>query len=94
MPEYIEREAILSQVISAGLINAYGDFYGAGDVVLVDDIKDIPAADAEPVRHGRLIATGYDELYCEFGNCSICGADMPIWSKYCLGCGAKLDAEG
>lgn len=53
--------------------------------------KIMPAADVAPVRHGKLINTGYDELYCEFGDCTVCGADNPISNKFCGQCGAKMD---
>lgn len=48
-----------------------------------------PAADVTPVRHGRWIN----------GRCSECGEHAPFWamaatyhlSKYCHGCGAKME---
>lgn len=82
--EYIEREAALNCLkIARGYCPcAY------------EEISNLPAADVAPVRHGRLVSTGYDELYCEFGDCTICGADNPISSRYCRQCGAKMDLEG
>lgn len=52
-------------------------------------IDSVPAADVAPVRHGRWIN----------GRCSECGEHAPYWpmastyylSKYCHGCGAKMD---
>lgn len=52
-------------------------------------IKEIPATDVVEVRHGRWIN----------GRCSECGEHAPFWSmastyhlsKYCHGCGAKMD---
>lgn len=58
---------------------------------VIEDIKTIPSADVVPVVHGKLVSTGYDELYCEFGNCTVCGADNPTSNKYCGQCGAKMD---
>lgn len=82
--EYIEREAALNCLkIARGYCPcAY------------KEISNLPTADVAPVRHGRLVSTGYDELYCEFGDCTICGADNPISSRYCPNCGAKMDLEG
>ena len=79
--EYIEREAALNCLkIARGYCPcAY------------KEISNLPTADVAPVRHGRLVSTGYDELYCEFGDCTICGADNPISSRYCPNCGAKMD---
>lgn len=92
--EYIEREAFReyamemteSTEIQFDMCYPYWQFSKA--------IKEMPAADVAPVRHGRLVSTGYDELYCEFGDCTICGADNPISSRYCRQCGAKMDLEG
>ena len=82
--EYIEREAALNCLkIARGYCPcAY------------EGISNLPAADVAPVRHGRLVSTGYVELYCEFGDCTICGADNPISNRYCGQCGAKMDLEG
>ena len=92
--EYIEREAFReyamemteSTEIQFDMCYPYWQFSKA--------IKEMPAADVAPVRHGRLVSTGYDELYCEFGDCTICGADNPISNRYCGQCGAKMDLEG
>lgn len=52
-----------------------------------------PIVDAVPVVYGHLSSTGYDEQYCEFGNCSICQKDNPMYSRYYWFCGAKMDVE-
>ena len=46
---------------------------------------------AAPVVHGELESTGMDELYAEFGRCTVCGGDNYIKAKFCNWCGAKLD---
>lgn len=56
-----------------------------------NDIARFPAVDAEPVRHGRLVSTGTDELYCEWGDCTVCGSDNRINAKFCNNCGAKIE---
>lgn len=62
-------------------------------------IKDMPAADVAPVRHGKwlewfpgdctLIMTGEEMLY----RCSSCNAKYPDVEgyKHCPNCGAKMD---
>lgn len=61
---------------------------------LDDAAKNGTAADVAPVRHGTYISIGYDELYCDFGKCSVCGfEDVVKGSKYCPNCGAKMDGE-
>lgn len=68
-------------------------------------IEEAPAADVEPVRHGRWIQSteecGWSELEC--AECSECGEDYVLdeWGyedfsklmNYCPNCGAKMDAE-
>lgn len=49
-----------------------------------------PAVDAEPVRHGELVSTGFDEIYCEWGDCTVCGSDNRINAKFCNNCGAEI----
>nr|DAP64862.1 MAG TPA: PROTEIN/RNA Complex, archaeal, ribosomal, 50S, protein.0A [Caudoviricetes sp.] len=105
--EYIEREKIwnhLQEQKQFFIKERDGEtdleklflLWGADNAITIieDWLSDIPSADVAPVRHGRLVSTGYDELYCEFGDCTICGADNPISNRYCGQCGAKMDLEG
>ncbi|MCD7789101.1 MAG: hypothetical protein LUH55_00770, partial [Bacteroides thetaiotaomicron] len=48
---------------------------------------DMPAADVEPVRHGRW------EIKSEFRRCTECGYPISLWypTKFCSNCGAKMD---
>lgn len=39
----------------------------------------------------RLVETGVKEVYCSWGKCAECGADNMIDSKYCHGCGRKIE---
>lgn len=81
MAEYIERKVALAAIRERCAPCGEG----------IEALKASPAADVAPVRHGKLINTGYDELYCEFGDCTVCGADNPISNKFCGQCGAKMD---
>lgn len=53
---------------------------------------ELPAADVEPVRHGRW---GKKQGgFWEFAACSLCGEQTPtvgIAPNYCPSCGAKMD---
>ena len=79
--EYIEREAVIEK--------------NHGGVVYIDDIKNIPAADVAPVRHGRWETNSDrpDSLIC-----SVCNCGFDMWKhdphNYCPNCGAKMDLEG
>lgn len=93
MNEYINRDGVMKKAISTGLCDGYGNMYGAGDVVLVEDIQAIPAADVAPVVYGRweshLLPISY--------KCSACGyrPSAKAWGfhkkNYCPNCGAKME---
>lgn len=52
--------------------------------------KCAPTIDTEPVRHASLKETGYDEAWCNWGDCTNCGTSNIFGSKYCNECGVKL----
>ena len=59
---------------------------------LTDAINRTPAADVEPVRHGRWV--NKKGGFFEFAACSLCGEVAPtagIAPNYCPNCGAKMD---
>ena len=94
MAEYIEREAVVMELNKTyDNMNAMGAQFYCGFMNAVHRIKDFPAADVAPVRHGRRI---YDH-WCEF-KCSVCGEfsnSKPYRGKenYCPNCGAIMDGK-
>ena len=94
MAEYIEREALLknAQTYSMEFGEYIGDDVRDVDAILADRVKDAPAADVEPVRHGRWLinSDGY------YPYCSVCKEEPKsgIMTHYCPNCGAKMDKEG
>ena len=84
MDEYIERKAVLKEAESRIM-------WGASAAAVYELIRDAPAADVVPVRHGRWIAS-----HDEFCACSICKYPVYVgWNQtnYCPNCGAKMDLE-
>lgn len=90
MSDYISREAALTEMQNPELFNVSPRF--------LQILRDLPAADVEPVRHGewrlvrRMAACGEYE-------CSVCGRietfgcfNKPENNPYCH-CGAKMDLE-
>ena len=85
MPEYIEREKVLSKAVP--MEGCFSDMISAYDVIM------LPAADVAPVVHSRWAHFGGDE-WC----CPVCGFvittegswDKPT-KKYCENCGTKMD---
>lgn len=64
-------------------------------VNLCERIENIPAADVEPVKHGRWIDENPASPMDPRMRCSVCGhLDIPIvkW-RFCPVCGAKMDKE-
>ena len=95
MAEYIERSSVLKNQMTVGICDAYGKEYGSADVVLVDDIKAIPAVDVAPVLHGRWFDPESDDGGYEW-HCSCCGFPVrvllgPPGYRFCPGCGARMD---
>ena len=88
MDEYIERKAVLKEAESRIM-------WGASAAAVYELIRDAPAADVAPVRHGWWIE---QEKYT-FGvmyACSICDnliLDNGHSWNYCPNCGAKMDLE-
>lgn len=65
--------------------------FNAGLNRAIHDLSCAPAADVEPVRHGRWEK---DENGCSV--CSECGAKhswVDYYASYCGDCGAKMDGE-
>lgn len=92
--EYISREAACSAIPD--------DYYGWRDKQL---LKSVPAADVQPVRHGRWLevkgftgveAFGYKEECVDGFVCSICGGEVDVSEghfRYCPNCGAKMEEK-
>lgn len=89
MSDYISREAVKTGMIRYG--------FTAPDMTVTEFVEDeLPAADVEPVRHGRWIKDG------DFLICLVCENEINIKNSlgadnhknYCPSCGSKMDLEG
>ena len=92
MAEYIEREALLCEIERREALMV-GDKIVSVDA-MKSFIKNRPAADVAPVRHGRIVVSLEDGRYRRRFSC--CGDDATMitqwaWPKYCPNCGAKMD---
>lgn len=99
MAEYIEREYALT------LLRICADSYGLfsaernGCMAGHEWVRDIPAADVAPVRHGRWELHGIDDVLSALYFCSLCGynideeefLDRRSYICYCPHCGAKME---
>ena len=104
MADYIERADVLNRLYKVEM-----DGYGFGKAVqfgvdhAINCIKEAPAADVAPVRHGRWIGLEYDgyadgcPVY-DLWECSECGEevrgeDVPATHPWCHSCGTRMDKE-
>lgn len=86
MPEYIEREAALSK---PEILTIHTKEFGKIDVVPVEYIADLPAANVELVVHGEWIKEDTGVI-----RCSECGEEhawLDYRAPYCDTCGAKMN---
>ena len=91
MPEYIEREAAIKE-----LMNDAPEQVGYSREDAADCIRYMDAANVAPVRHGRWISKnphGYEWTFV----CSNCdyvdGYPFNDRHNYCPNCGAKMDEK-
>ena len=87
MAEYIERDALRAKAV-------YMHGFGENKYVPLKAIENAPAADVEPVKHGRWVYKPYenDEAVWLY-HCSECNALSATVKNYCYNCGAKMDLE-
>lgn len=113
MSDYISREAAIEAVreelgcetCNGSNVGIICTFCNVGEAILM--IKHIPAADVEPVRHGRWECvyddnTGETDITCSHckntrtvNGCfaSTDGKSCYFEDDYCPNCGAKMDLE-
>ena len=102
MDKYISREEAiknLREVYEYEYPTASGDFdeYASHDVPNV--LRNMPAADVQPIRRGRWIelpkAMNPNENPCKCSNCGHILSFMNYYpkSKYCPNCGADMRGE-
>ena len=93
MAEYIEREEakdVMALIVLEAI--AHPDTYTCGEAKRA--IESIPAADVQPVKHGKWISVGHKLSRI----CSVCDCDEPYKFadddanayNYCPNCGAMM----
>lgn len=91
----INADDLLSLYNMSAIYEA-GEF-GLGCIEIINDIKNTPAVDAEPVRHGKWIEIDPRkdvEGWIEYDyQCSICKEISWEGTNYCPNCGARMDGE-
>ena len=70
------------------------DGIGFAEVVYMDDIREMPTVDAEPIRRGQWNKEEDTLFRLCVHKCSLCGGEVlseAYLFKYCPYCGAKMD---
>lgn len=92
MAKYIDAGELIKLIALTDLFKSIDDFIDTNNSEIVRIIESMPAADVEPVRHGKWIGDIYPY-------CSVCGETSDYCdgthkrSKRCPNCGAKMDVE-
>lgn len=105
MSDYISREALIDRLNKNLSACNHGTFSEMCYADAIETVKHLPAADVEPVRHGRWQVVYPDGAFCEGAAlrtmyallvCSECGKTFELMRmgkpRYCV-CGAKMDLE-
>lgn len=99
MDDYIEREALIKTTretpFTLSMCLTVEECKGMNKAreILADIFEILPAADVQPVRHGRWIETGdFSDEQIDWVACDRCKAIIPDFDySYCPNCGAKMD---
>lgn len=94
MDEYISREGVVSEIKSRIVTanDAWESGYNTAIAEIMEWIKHIPAADVQPVEHGRWESQELAPHLWRF--CTLCGFAAPRnYKKYhfCPNCGTRMD---
>ncbi len=87
MEEYVKLSDVREMLGNARLV---GDEYNVGYQTDDINLKQLPIADVEPVKHAKWIDTGSGQ------ECSLCGEIQYGYDSHryrCACCGARMDKE-
>ena len=84
MAEYVTKEQVIDWFRPYGHMDDPIPFE-----TMVSDLRDMPAADVAPVRHGRWLCVDTDTE--QFFLCNRCKKKEYWESDYCPNCGCRMD---
>lgn len=92
MSDYIERDTAVKFIQGLQMTeDEYGKGVRHGIEMALFVLLAYKPSDVAPVLHGTLKNARFDECYCEWGDCSVCGGKNVMAATHCNWCGAKLD---
>lgn len=93
MNEYISRDDVLRKFIEGDGHDdeRFTEGYNFAVQEYREEVKEIPAADVKPIKHGRWIPdkNPYGKYFCSECN----NARITFKEKYCSNCGARMDLK-
>ena len=91
--KYVKLSAV--ERVIEGLAGGF-DYIECGWKFAVGKIKEVPAADVAPVRHGRweLLTMSTDNGMEVIWVHAKCGCERYEKSNFCPNCGARMDGDG
>lgn len=103
MNDFISREAAIEKIKEESILNK-GYSYSERGYYIIDILNDIPAADVQPVKRGKWIATGRKNVYGgKEIECSECHFRVMVspehfenlseYEAFCCHCGVKMEEE-
>lgn len=97
MNEYISKEFMLKNLEDDKMNNAEHCKPVTIQIMerFIRYVKEFPAADIQPVKHGRWIWDNSPEFGNPYGSykCSECNERQSFKENYCPNCGAKMDDD-
>lgn len=92
---YVPKSDILDLITEEYTAGGFTDYSNYSN--LWDEVDDMPAADVQPVKHGRW-SECYTDSRLYSGICSVCGGAAIRSVKvnpldYCPNCGARMDGD-
>ena len=95
--EYILKDKVLNLIEHNDRVCHYADeryenVVYATTQTICKVVANMPAADVQPVKHGRWLSRCEGDIY-EFSECSECGNMESCETPYCAQCGARMDGE-
>lgn len=70
----IDADTLQTKITNVGIVDGFGNYYGAADVLFKEDIDTAPIID--PVKHGKWV--GCDGLTCLYAEKTSPPTQMPM----------------
>lgn len=93
-PEYVSKKEVILALLDKGQRSTrykWGDSWELNLFEIQEAIDNMPAADVEPVRHGRWEDYYVGDRQEEGVICTVCKELCKCEFDYCPNCGAKMD---